>query len=189
MLGARIQRECADATRAVAAALRHAGHAVTEASPPYPSDLGPRFSRRWLTGIAEDARGLDPASLESRTRKLAAAGRRLDRLDLGAPSPDRKVASRMARWFEDYDVLLTPTLADAAVPVGRWRGKGWIRTTLGVGNWLLTTPWNLVGFPAASIPAGVGAAGGPIGVQLVGLPGSDALLLSVARAVEELRAA
>jgi amidase len=186
MPGARVKDDVRDTVLAVADALRRAGHDVREADPPYPRDLGPRFSRRWLAGIAEDARGFDPALLEDRTRRMARAGRALGRLHLAADAPDEKVAGRMLRYFEDVDVLLTPTVADAHVPAGRWHGKGWIRTTVGVGNWLLTTPWNLVGFPAVSVPGGVGADGAPIGVQLVAASGRDDLVLAAASAVEQL---
>jgi amidase len=48
-------------------------------------------------------------------------------------------------------------------------------------------PLNLVGFPAASVPAGTSADGLPLGVQLAAAPGGEALLLSVARQLETLR--
>jgi amidase len=48
-------------------------------------------------------------------------------------------------------------------------------------------PLNLVGFPAASVPATTSAEGLPLGVQLAAAPGGEALLLSVARQLETLR--
>jgi len=50
-----------------------------------------------------------------------------------------------------------------------------------------TPPLNLVGFPAASVPAGGSRDGLPIGVQLVAARGGEALLLSLARQLETLR--
>jgi amidase len=50
-----------------------------------------------------------------------------------------------------------------------------------------TPPLNLVGFPAASVPAGTSADGLPLGVQLAAAPGGEALLLSLARQLETLR--
>ena len=48
-------------------------------------------------------------------------------------------------------------------------------------------PLNLVGFPAASVPATTSADGLPLGVQLAAAPGGEGLLLSVARQLETLR--
>ena len=175
-----------NATRSVAETLRRAGHQVSAADPPYPKDLGPRFTRRWLPGIAEDARNLELSRLEDRTRRMARAGRALGSLGLAAEAPDARLAARTARWFEDHDALLTPTLTDPLLPVGHWRGKGWVRTMLGVANWIMTSPWNIVGYPAISIPAGTSTAGTPIGVQLVATPGGEARLLALAAQIERL---
>jgi amidase len=43
---------------------------------------------------------------------------------------------------------------------------------------------NLAGLPAVALPAGAGADGLPVGVQLVGAAGSDEWLLAIASAVE-----
>jgi amidase len=48
-------------------------------------------------------------------------------------------------------------------------------------------PWNLAGFPAASVPAGLTADGMPIGVQVVAPPGQEATILAIAAQLEELR--
>jgi len=47
--------------------------------------------------------------------------------------------------------------------------------------------WNVTGQPAASVPAGFGADGLPRGVQLVGAPGEEATLLSLAGQIEAER--
>ncbi|HLJ68650.1 MAG TPA: amidase family protein [Chloroflexota bacterium] len=54
-------------------------------------------------------------------------------------------------------------------------------------NWLLTTPWNLVGFPAMAVPAGLSGDGLPLAVQIVGEPGTEGTLLAVAAQLEEIR--
>ena len=52
---------------------------------------------------------------------------------------------------------------------------------LGVANWIYTVPWNLARLPAASVPfAGTG-------LQLIGPPGSEGTLLSLAAQLEQLR--
>lgn len=185
--GAKVDPQVAAAIRSLATALGDAGHQVVAADPPYPMDLGLRFMRRWLPGIAEDAGGLDAERLEGRTRSMAAVGRWIERLRWAKPADADGLGARMRAWFAGYDALITPTLATPPVPLGRWRGKGWISTTLGIANWVFTTPWNLVGFPAASIPAGTTADGVPIGAQLVAPPGGEAALLGLMAQVERSR--
>jgi Asp-tRNA(Asn)/Glu-tRNA(Gln) amidotransferase A subunit family amidase len=52
-----------------------------------------------------------------------------------------------------------------------------VRTALGYGNWL--------GLPEVSVPAGLGQDGMPaLNVSIVGLPGDDALVLSLAHSYE-----
>lgn len=183
-------REVAAAVERTAALLADAGHEVRPDDPPYPLSLGWRFSRRWLPGIADDAAALVPdaaTALEGRTRAMARAGRWLERRGLAKPAADDPFGPHMARWFGKYDLLLMPTLASTAVPIGRWSGKHWAPTTLGVANWICTTPWNLAGLPALSIPAGLAPDGLPLAVQLVGPSGAERLLLSVAAQIEAAR--
>jgi amidase len=165
--------------------LSKAGHDVVPGSPAYPPTLGLRFNSRWLAGIAQDADGLDHSALEARTRRMARLGARL--VKRARPASSDSFAHRAGDWFSSYDVLLTPTLTRGAFPVGTWDGKGWVRTMLGVANWLYTPPWNLAGLPAASVPFGQDEAGLPIGLQLVGARGSEATLLGLASQIEQLR--
>jgi aspartyl-tRNA(Asn)/glutamyl-tRNA(Gln) amidotransferase subunit A len=50
----------------------------------------------------------------------------------------------------------------------------------------LTKPFNALGWPAASVPAGYDRDGLPLGLQVVGLPGNDAVVLRAAAALEAL---
>jgi Asp-tRNA(Asn)/Glu-tRNA(Gln) amidotransferase A subunit family amidase len=65
---------------------------------------------------------------------------------------------------------------------GTWQGPCGFRQTMRASQWL-----NLVGFPAISIPMHLSADGLPIGVQLIGRPNEDELLLEVAARLEEAR--
>ena len=49
-----------------------------------------------------------------------------------------------------------------------------------------TAPYNLAGVPAVSLPCGIAEGTLPAGLQLAAARGKDALLLSVARAYEEI---
>jgi amidase len=51
----------------------------------------------------------------------------------------------------------------------------------------LTAAWNLAGYPAISVPAGVSETGLPLAVQLVAPPGNEELLLSLAAQLERRR--
>ena len=48
----------------------------------------------------------------------------------------------------------------------------------------LTRPFNLLGWPALSLPCGVSAEGLPIGVQLVAAPGGEDVLFRAGAAIE-----
>jgi Asp-tRNA(Asn)/Glu-tRNA(Gln) amidotransferase A subunit family amidase len=47
-----------------------------------------------------------------------------------------------------------------------------------------TRPWNVFGLPAISIPCGFSASGLPIGLQIIGAPGAEGMVLSLAHAFE-----
>jgi amidase len=188
--GARVAREVRTAVEETASLLRTAGHVVVHGDPPYPFSLGMRFSRRWLPGIADDADALATTgvdTLERRTQAMVRMGRWLKRRGWVEGAAADSLGPRMRRWFLAYDVLLMPTTAVPPVPIGKWKGKHWISTTLGVANWICTPPWNLVGFPAMSVPAGLSHDGLPLAVQLVGVPGTERTLLALAKQLEELR--
>ena len=115
-------------------------------------------------------------------------GRLLRRTRPAPAGPPRRVLARYRAWFADHDVLLSPTLAQPPLRVGAYRGKGLARTVLGLTAYMpFPPPLNLVGFPAASVPAGTTGDGLPLGVQLAAAPGGEALLLSLARQLETLR--
>jgi aspartyl-tRNA(Asn)/glutamyl-tRNA(Gln) amidotransferase subunit A len=77
------------------------------------------------------------------------------------------------------DVLVTPCLPQpppgVGEPLSREPAVAWNR---------LLTPVNLAGFPALSLPCGFDGAGMPVGLQIVGRPFEEALVLRVARAYE-----
>lgn len=169
--------------------LRSLGHTVEHRDPAYGFSL-PLFLPRWLRGIHDDAvRLAKPRRLERRIRALARAGS-LVSLDHVARVRAREAGytARVGRVFEDYDVLLTPTMPELPWRTLRFEGRGPVWTTNGAaGIVAFTTVWNLTGQPAASVPAGFTDEGLPRAVQLVGRPHDEATLLSLAAQLEAER--
>jgi amidase len=187
-VGVKVDPEVRAAMDATAEALATAGHLVETVDPPWRSGDAAHILQRVFYGCAEDTDGLPFAALEPRTRAEARVGRVLRRARPAPSGPPGRVLARYRAWFEDHDVLLTPTLAAPPLRVGAYRGKGLVRTLLGMTAYMpFTPPLNLVGFPAASVPAGATSGGLPVGVQLAAAPGGEALLLSLARQLEQLR--
>jgi len=93
----------------------------------------------------------------------------------------------LRRFFERYDLLITPTVCLPAFSlgiVGPREVAGREVTHLG---WTLCYPFNYSGQPAVSVPAGFTASGLPVGLQIVGRRGEDALVLRAAATFEALR--
>ncbi|MBI4610148.1 MAG: amidase [Candidatus Rokubacteria bacterium] len=92
----------------------------------------------------------------------------------------REFAERMLRGFEGIEALAMPT---APVPAPKADEAERYLTILSRN----CVPWSFVGFPAISLPCGRTAEGLPIGLQLVGAPFADGLVLALASAFEAMR--
>lgn len=87
------------------------------------------------------------------------------------------------RLFEQYDVLVSPTVPTTAFTIGE-NADDPVKMYLAD---IMTVPVSLAGLPALNIPVGNDTAGLPIGVQLIGQRRSDSLLLSLANQTEVSR--
>jgi len=96
-----------------------------------------------------------------------------------------RVESEVNTFFAEHDLLMTPTVACAA-----YDARGPVPTVIddrdatATGAEAFTMLANLAWVPAISIPAGVTAAGLPVGLQVVGRRWTDDLLLQLALSVE-----
>ena len=91
---------------------------------------------------------------------------------------------KMRRFFERYDLLLSPTLPCAAFDVGQDTPPG--LEARNIVSWVYYTyPFNLTGQPAASIPAGFTAEGLPVGLQMVAGINREVDILRAAAAFED----
>ena len=97
-------------------------------------------------------------------------------------------AEHTQRFFENHDLLLTPTAATAAFELGilypdTIDGKPVSREASSA----FTFPFNMTGEPAASVPCGFTRDGMPIGLQIVGRRFEDATVLRACAAFEAAR--
>ena len=169
---------------------RSLGHEVAQRDPDW-GGIGNNITARFLRGVAEDVDEV-PASRAARTphprlrpARPAAPRRRSSRRRCSGRAAD---AARVNAIFDSYDVLMTPVMGGTALPVRRWEGQGALRTVLGMSRFYpYCVPWNHLGNPAMAVPAGFAADGMPLSVQIVGRPGDEATLLSLAAQLEAER--
>jgi amidase len=166
----------------VAEALAGLGHRV-EAAPPL--ELGyATFLPLWQRLIANTP-FLRVKRAHPITAWLYTEGRKLDR----AAVWQQHLAAQAAvdAWFGDADFVVSPTTAIVAPPVGLGALGPDPRAQLErfIPFCAYTAPFNVSGQPAASVPVGLTDDGLPLGVQLAGKRGEDALVLAVCRQLEE----
>lgn len=93
---------------------------------------------------------------------------------------------RMRALFDDYDLLVSPTLPVPAFDVGLNVPPGF--PDANIISWVAYTyPFNLTGYPAASVPAGFTTDGLPVGLQMVAGPLREADIFAAAAAIEAAR--
>ncbi|MFD4358028.1 amidase family protein [Nocardia sp. NPDC058518] len=142
---------------------------------------------RWPSAGLADADALTkPELLQQRTRRHLALGRVIRRLGLVRPSQIDRTEARLLEFFENFDVVITPTLAAPPPKARQWSGRGWLANVVSSARYApFTGLWNLLGWPAASLPMGTHPeAHTPLAAQLVGPPGSEATLLGLAAQLE-----
>ena len=99
-----------------------------------------------------------------------------------------EMRAKMDTLMETYDLLMTPTMAVPAFPVGQFPKVIAGREVHHRWDYLPFTPvFNLTGQTAASIPCGFSANGMPIGLHIVGRRGEEATVLRASAAFEEAR--
>lgn len=92
---------------------------------------------------------------------------------LRAQQARAQLRARCAAVFEQVDLISTPSQPDTAPRLG-------VPASV-----MLTNPFNVLGWPAISVPAGLAENGLPVGLQLVGKPWDEATVLRAALALEQ----
>jgi amidase len=187
-----VDAECVAAAESAAALLSDLGHDVVEATPPWSAEeMILEFIRIWAIGPAT-AGVSDLSLLEPINRALAEQAFEMPApLYVGAVMQLQGLTRRIVRFWDEYDVVVTPTLALTPTPIG-WTFAdtdgdpmaAFLRQTL----WTPFTPLiNVTGQPATSLPLSWSADGLPIGVQFIGRPYDEATLIRLAAQLEEAR--
>jgi amidase len=166
------------------------GHQVEQRDPDW-GGIGNNITARFLGGVAETVREVPhPERLERRTRGFGRLGTLLPTALYERALGEGRAAdrARVNAIFDSHDVLVTPVMGGTALPVRRWEGRGAIHTVLGMSRFYpYCVPWNHLGNPAMAVPVGFAADGMPLSVQVIGRPGDEATLLSLAAQLEAER--
>ena len=114
----------------------------------------------------------------------------VEQLLLNLAKRDRMRAS-LLRQMEAYSVLLMPPCGVTAFPhrTRRWQvGEREGDAEIGIFQAMMpATTFNLLGLPAVVVPFGISAEGLPIGIQLIGRPYEEELILDLAVRLENAR--
>lgn len=104
---------------------------------------------------------------------------------LKAVSEMQTISRRVVSFFEEYDVLLTPTYLHPTIQIGEWKNQRPTKLLDKMINWIAPcAPFNATGQPAIAVPTGFTPEGLPLGVQLVGRPADELTLISLAQQIE-----
>jgi len=187
---ARLSGDQRGAWERTGALLAELGHEVVERDPSY-GLAGIEFTQMWLRGIYEESRTVpDRARLERSTRQLVGTGRRL----VPNRRRDQLLAARAVRTarvlelWNEIDVLLMPVLATTAIAAEGAYGRAAPIAIDRSSRFMPFNPvFNVTGQPSIAVPAGFGADGLPLSVQLAGRPGAEDLLYSLAGQIEMAR--
>jgi amidase len=184
-----VDRECVAAVESAARLVAELGHEVVEATPEWGEpDLFYTFLQVWQVGPA--LHPVDSSLMTPLNRGLVESAQAASAADYArAVARLGALARRVVAFWSRFDVVLTPTLALPPVPIGWQEGvEGSIEQLL---RSTAFTPFtaiaNLTGLPAISLPLHWSDTGLPIGVQAIGPPAGDALVLRLAAQLESAR--
>jgi amidase len=196
-LEADVDPECLRGLRFAAELLTALGHEVEEAQPAFPdptvldiflSAYGPAVALGINYGVLLNGRDPDEDEIEPLSRALYERAKQTPSLGyLGAVAQLQALARGIVAFFADYDVLLTPALAERPLRIGECNGLGEhpLRDLARSGHFTpFTSLFNVTGQPGITLPVGFGPDGLPTSVQLVGKPLGEDTLLQLAAQIE-----
>jgi Asp-tRNA(Asn)/Glu-tRNA(Gln) amidotransferase A subunit family amidase len=193
-LDQQIDPEVAEVARAAASAFTELGAHLSEATPPWDDPETAMWHGIWVPGFASEHDLLDwdaqRGVVDDRLIELMHQAERVTAVDIGRADVFRgHMWDAFAAFMAGYDLLVSPTLATATFDhelfAPPWlNGQELRRELLG---WLLTYPYNMLGVPAITVPAGFTADGRPVGLQIAGKLHGDGAVLRAAANFEAAR--
>jgi len=221
MLGKNVHADCTKGVEETVALLKSLGHEVVEDAPVV---NGEEYSLHFLTIIAAQIRADIEEAAEAAGKKVSLDdfdvttfgtglfGTILKASDYARALRYLQIVSReIGRFFENYDILLTPVLNQPPVKIGALKlsageatqikliartGATWIMDAMGIikpvaAQTFEFIPWtpvfNVTGQPAMSVPLHWNEAGLPIGMHFVGKWGDEATLFQLAGQLEKAK--
>jgi amidase len=192
-LGVPVDDEPLAAARRAAEALAGLGHDVGEGTPDWDDDAFPETWGTFATGTIQHlvralerlhGRPVQPSRLEPATRAWAVESAPVALVDyLEAAERLWAFSRQLIRSWPHGAVLLTPTLTRLPAEIAALRSAAGV-TDDAVRFSALVRIWNVTGQPAISVPLYETADGIPVGIQLIGPPGRDDLVISLAAQLE-----
>ena len=188
--GAEVHPDCVAAYEDASGLLASLGHEVIDMQPPFTAAAVPPFEKLWYAMATLTPVGPDREDrLLPLTRYLRDRGKDVRAPDLILAQAYLQLVVRGAwKILNEYDVVLTPTLALPPAPVG------WFDEVAPAENFERQkrfTPfaamYNITGQPAVNLPLYWTSGGLPIGVMLAGPMGGEGLLISLSAQLETAR--
>ncbi len=221
-LGAIVDKDCVKGLEATAGLCQDLGHVVVEAAPQLDRTA---FIRAFTVMLCVETRAAIEESevilkrtasreeFESGTWRLGLLGKQFSAPDFSRSLNLLHRTARQIGWFfQEYDVLLTPTLSQPPLVTGTFSPKETQRAgmeelfdKLSTGELIdrrdeleilsqhtyefmpYTSLFNVTGQPAMSVPLYWNDAGLPIGMQFVGRYGDEATLFRLASQLEKAK--
>ena len=216
LFGKGTHSECKESLEKSVSFLQEMGHELVEAKPSFDRrQMAYAYMKIVASSLANDmnlisqelGRKIQSHEVELSTWVLSLIGKNLSAVDLAEATYHCRLAGReLGRFFEEYDLFMTPTMAYPPTKIGQWDFTSVEKLLM---NFVKTVPskpilmkvleqvveeqfeycpntelFNMTGVPAISLPMHVGSNNLPIGTQLVAAYGREDLLLETAAQVE-----
>jgi amidase len=181
--------DCIAAYERASELLESLGHTVVDHTPSFNDSLVPAFETIWsMEFLSLPIDEETEPKLRPLTRWVRDKGRGISGQEAWAALANLRAAARVEiEATRQYDAVLTPTLAQPPPLVGQLRNDADPAADFDAQKQFtpFTAPYNMSGQPAISVPLHWNAAGLPIGIQLVGRPYGEDLLLRIAAGLEQ----